>query len=1304
MIKSSQSRWPTMALRFILLLCMVVHAAPAPAVLAAHDLPSDAPPAYDLPYFTPLSRERGRVNIYPAKVNGLILSAAGSSASSGSGNWLYSVAGQPSPLGSVSPSSSSSSSSSGNRTLASGYQIPENLFYTVTFSSSSSGSSGSPGDHGTLDGETLQTVLYDANCTAVTAVAGEHHHFVGWSGDYTGTHNPLVIGHVTKNMNIVASFDIDRYTVSFSAGEHGSISGQALQTVPYGDDCTQVTATAAQGYHFTGWSGDYAGGDYTSVENPLIMSGVTADSRITANFAINTYTVTFAVEGHGGLQGSIVQSVTHGSGCTLVWAVPDEGFHFAGWRGGYAGSQNPLVISNVTSDLTVTAAFALDVCTLTIAQSGTGDGNIDPAFGQYTYGRGAAVTLTATALTGSAFSGWSGAAVGIQNPVTITLDSDKTIFVHFTAADEEGAAATLKNAPSGITKARDYTVRVGGIGVVSYMWKIDNGTWSHETEVSKPFSFSIASKEERYLYESHCLYVIGKDAQGSWQPEDEATSCAWTVDTTPPTATIGNCPAYTVGINWIDVFIGGADVQFYKFMLDDNPWSAARPVKTPISIAGLMPATHTLAVIGADSAGNWQATANATRAVWSVDTTVPTAVLDDLPASVTREKSASIRVGGSDVGNYKYKLDNGYWTYRTVDEPIELTGLTEGLHTLYVNAQHAENGLWQDSETGEKTDSATTFKWTVDTTPPSAPALTARAGVPSSTAIELTWTASEDTLKSYRVWYSKTHIDPNNLSTAHELYCNLIPGASGLTERFMVKGLSQNTTYYFAAAARDAAGNVSGPGAVASLTTASALPTITGFALTAGGTEADNSKAREFRVEGTNFIGAAGDNRVRFINESHVFDVPSKAGTRTELWADVPQGSPVGVYRLRVVNKNGLTPLSSQTYTVTEAPVPYPEVTDIFPPVGRNDQDTAITVTGAHFTEPLTARLASEDGSIIWDLTEVTAEDQRNSNSSTSDGNNSSTRSSRITATVPSGAVAGTYHLLVETASGTNMVSAIRFEVYEPFDITRATGAITSTEGVDMPDDGTVPVKLTLATDDRLEMTPVSEKNARIEVSLNPGTAITRGDGQPYTGTIDPPRQIPLTKEMTSKLGHKAFAFSMGSTRDKLNLGFGQTMFAKIEVTLPASDPVPYIYYVDSNGTFSLAGVEGEKDGQLIERGGTVLTTQPDVPEPGSVTYIFGLLLDHMSTYVAGSKIAYEENGGSLKQSEAAHWYQCFISAVSPGNRSGNTLGNSLGDSLGNTMGNSLMRIYDACSQYLDVWISKCFNKPSGKCSPSDHQ
>ena len=56
--------------------------------------------------------------------------------------------------------------------------------------------------------------------------------------------------YVTANISVTANFAIDTYTLTYTAGANGSITGTSPQTVDYGADGTAVTAVADTGYHF----------------------------------------------------------------------------------------------------------------------------------------------------------------------------------------------------------------------------------------------------------------------------------------------------------------------------------------------------------------------------------------------------------------------------------------------------------------------------------------------------------------------------------------------------------------------------------------------------------------------------------------------------------------------------------------------------------------------------------------------------------------------------------------------------------------------------------------------------------------------------------------------------------------------------------------------------------------------------------------------------------------------------------------------------------------------------------------------
>jgi uncharacterized repeat protein (TIGR02543 family) len=234
-------------------------------------------------------------------------------------------------------------------------KISSDTGYTVNFAARNGGA---------LTGITTQTVDHGGNCSAVEAVPDSLYQFVNWTGTggfVTTTDNPLTVTNVTANMTITANFTIDTYTVAFVPGSNGTLTGVTPQTVDYGTNCTEVEAVPNTGYHFVDWTG--TNGFVTTTDNPLTVSNVTADMTITANFTIDTYTVTFVPGSHGTLTGVTPQSVNYGTNCTAVEAVPNTGYQFVNWTGtnGFVTTtDNPLAVANVTGDMTITANFALN--------------------------------------------------------------------------------------------------------------------------------------------------------------------------------------------------------------------------------------------------------------------------------------------------------------------------------------------------------------------------------------------------------------------------------------------------------------------------------------------------------------------------------------------------------------------------------------------------------------------------------------------------------------------------------------------------------------------------------------------------------------------------------------------------------------------------------------------------------------------------------------------------------------------------------------------------------------------------------
>jgi beta propeller repeat protein len=138
------------------------------------------------------------------------------------------------------------------------------------------------------------------------------------------------------------------------------------------------------------------------------------------------------------------------------------------------------------------------------------------------------------------------------------------------------------------------------------------------------------------------------------------------------------------------------------------------------------------------------------------------------------------------------------------------TGLTSGAHTIKIEVAGTKNA----SSTNTYVDvDAFDVVTPPDTTPPTQPS-SVTASAPSSSQIDLTWTASTDNIGvvGYRVERGSDGITFSEVGTA-------------ATASYSDTGLAPATTYYYRVRAYDAAGNLSDYSGIASATTLSTAPT-----------------------------------------------------------------------------------------------------------------------------------------------------------------------------------------------------------------------------------------------------------------------------------------------------------------------------------------------------------------------------------------------------------------------------------------------------------------------------------------------
>ena len=102
--------------------------------------------------------------------------------------------------------------------------------------------------------------------------------FAGWFSDaglttpYTFTTMPAA------DITLYAKWTASTFTLTYTAGAHGGITGTSPQTVDYGGNGTLVTAVPSTGYHFVSWSDGVTTAARTD-------TNVTASKNVSATFA-----------------------------------------------------------------------------------------------------------------------------------------------------------------------------------------------------------------------------------------------------------------------------------------------------------------------------------------------------------------------------------------------------------------------------------------------------------------------------------------------------------------------------------------------------------------------------------------------------------------------------------------------------------------------------------------------------------------------------------------------------------------------------------------------------------------------------------------------------------------------------------------------------------------------------------------------------------------------------------------------------------------------------------------------------------
>ena len=400
-----------------------------------------------------------------------------------------------------------------------------------------------PTTAGTATRACTANYAFNASVT-LTATPAAGSSFGGWSGACTGTATTCTVT-MSAVRNVTATFTLAPQTLTVTTSRGITAGAGTVSSSPAGMSCAtptaagvsaancsanfsngtsvRLTATAAAGSAFTGWSGACTG---TATTCTLLM---TAARSVTANFAPSTASFILTINASRGTssasgsvsstpagltcatptaagqtQTSCARGFTSGTSVTLT-ARAAAGSTFTGWSGACTGTAATCTVSmsaarTVTANfgaattpptsntLTVNSARAVTAARGTVSSNPAGISCAAPSTGTATqttcaaaYANTASVTLTAAPAAGSVFSGWSGACTGTATTCTVSMSAARTVTATFTqrftlsltvSKARAATSGSVSSAPTGLSCATAAT----GTTATSCSASYDSGT------------------------------------------------------------------------------------------------------------------------------------------------------------------------------------------------------------------------------------------------------------------------------------------------------------------------------------------------------------------------------------------------------------------------------------------------------------------------------------------------------------------------------------------------------------------------------------------------------------------------------------------------------------------------------------------------------------------------------------------------------------------------------------------------------------------------------------------------------------
>jgi PKD repeat protein len=330
--------------------------------------------------------------------------------------------------------------------------------YTVTFVMGVGGASISPTPGGHTYG--------DGSVVPITATAATGFHFTTWSSDtgsitFDSATSASTNAHIGAAGTITATFaaDIPQYSVTFVLGTGGdSMTPTAGAHIYDSGSSVAITATPATNYHFDSWSSDTGSITFDNAASASTNAHIGAAGTITANFALDTYTLVVLVSptaaqtaGCYVTQNPVGPAYPVGTSVTLT-PVTATGYTFVSWSGDavVGGIVTIDTDPSVTATFTANpvAAFTSTPTGLVVAFNGSTSSDPDGTIASYAWTFGDSATGT-----------------GVAPPHTYASAGSYT--VRLTVTDNQGATNYIEHTVTVSNPPQTIILRPSGTGTTN---------------------------------------------------------------------------------------------------------------------------------------------------------------------------------------------------------------------------------------------------------------------------------------------------------------------------------------------------------------------------------------------------------------------------------------------------------------------------------------------------------------------------------------------------------------------------------------------------------------------------------------------------------------------------------------------------------------------------------------------------------------------------------------------------------------------------------------------------------------------